>query len=101
HRGLQHPRLQRRDHRSLHQGLGPGIPPDGRRNAQGQCSYAGARTNDPSRFQTADLTDRREKRMLELTGRKVVLREFTAEHLNDPKYFAWLRDLETVLPIYR
>jgi len=39
--------------------------------------------------------------MLELTGRKVVLREFTAEHLNDPKYFAWLRDLETVLPIYR
>ena len=39
--------------------------------------------------------------MLELAGRKVVLREFTAEHLNDPKYFAWLRDLETVLPIYR
>lgn len=39
--------------------------------------------------------------MLELTGNKIVLREFTAEHLNDPKYFAWLRDLETVLPIYR
>lgn len=39
--------------------------------------------------------------MLELTGRKIVLREFTAEHLNDPRYFAWLRDLETVLPIYR
>ena len=39
--------------------------------------------------------------MLELTGRKIFLREFTQEHLNDPKYFGWLRELETVLPIYR
>lgn len=39
--------------------------------------------------------------MLELSGRKVVLREFGQDHLNDPKYFAWLRDPEVVLPIYR
>jgi RimJ/RimL family protein N-acetyltransferase len=39
--------------------------------------------------------------MLELIGRKVVLREFVHEHLNDSRYFEWLRDPEVVLPIYR
>ena len=39
--------------------------------------------------------------MLELTGRKVVLREFDMNHLNDACYFEWLRDPEVVISIYR
>jgi len=39
--------------------------------------------------------------MLELTGQHVLLREFTKDHLHDPAYFRWLRDLEVVIPIYR
>lgn len=39
--------------------------------------------------------------MLELNGEKVTLREFTREHLDDPRYFQWLRDPQVVLPIYR
>jgi ribosomal-protein-alanine N-acetyltransferase len=39
--------------------------------------------------------------MLELTGQRVLLREFTKDHLHDPIYFSWLRDLEVVIPIYR
>jgi [ribosomal protein S5]-alanine N-acetyltransferase len=39
--------------------------------------------------------------MLELTGQQVILKEFTRDHLNDPVYFNWLRDLEVVIPIYR
>lgn len=39
--------------------------------------------------------------MLELIGHKVVLREFSRDHLNDPSYFQWLRDIEVVTPIYR
>lgn len=39
--------------------------------------------------------------MLELTGPHVRLREFTNDHLHDPAYFGWLRDIEVVIPIYR
>jgi len=39
--------------------------------------------------------------MLELTGRKVILREFGRNHLDDPSYFQWLRDPEAMIPIYR
>jgi len=39
--------------------------------------------------------------MLELTGRKVLLREFSKTHLEDPLYFGWLRDPEVMIPIYR
>jgi RimJ/RimL family protein N-acetyltransferase len=42
-----------------------------------------------------------ESGMLELPGSKVVLREFSREHLEDPRYFSWLRDPEVMLPIYR
>lgn len=38
---------------------------------------------------------------LELAGHKVVLREFSRDHLEDPRYFAWLRDPEVMLPVYR
>ena len=38
---------------------------------------------------------------LELPGRKVVLREFSRAHLEDPRYFTWLRDPEVMLPVYR
>lgn len=39
--------------------------------------------------------------MLELTGRKTILREFSRDHLDDPSYFQWLRDPEVAIPIYR
>lgn len=41
------------------------------------------------------------RHMLEIFGKLVILREFTDEHLNDPKYFCWLRDVETITWIYR
>ncbi len=39
--------------------------------------------------------------MLELTGSKIILKEFTRDHLHDPRYFGWLRDIEVVNTIYR
>ena len=39
--------------------------------------------------------------MLEIPGQLVTLKEFTDEHLNDPRYFSWLRDLEIIVWIYR
>lgn len=39
--------------------------------------------------------------MLELTGEKVVLREFSKENLYDKRYQQWLRDLDVVTSIYR
>ena len=39
--------------------------------------------------------------MLEVSGGKVVLREFSKAHLEDPLYFDWLRDPEVMIPIYR
>lgn len=39
--------------------------------------------------------------MLELKGRKVLLREFSQSHLEDPLYFGWLRDPEVMITVYR
>lgn len=39
--------------------------------------------------------------MLELMGDKVILREFTPNHLGDPDYFKWLRDPQVTTSIYR
>lgn len=39
--------------------------------------------------------------MLELTGEKVILREFSKENLYDPRYYEWLRDLDVVTALYR
>lgn len=39
--------------------------------------------------------------MLELKGNKILLREFTKRNLKDPRYHAWLRDLDVVKTIGR
>lgn len=39
--------------------------------------------------------------MLRICGHRVVLQEFSEENLNDPRYFAWLRDPEVMRTIYR
>lgn len=39
--------------------------------------------------------------MLEIVGDQIVLQEFTEQHLNNPLYFQWLRDLDIVKNIYR
>ena len=39
--------------------------------------------------------------MIEIKGEKIILREFTREHLHHPNYFNWLRDVEVVPSIYR
>lgn len=36
-----------------------------------------------------------------IEGERIILKEFTDEHLNDPNYFGWLRDIEIVKWIYR
>jgi len=38
---------------------------------------------------------------LTLTGNTIHLKEFSKKHLDDERYFLWLRDLEVVLGIYR
>ncbi len=38
---------------------------------------------------------------MQLEGKSVVLKEFTEQHLQDPRYLAWLRDFDIVIPIYR
>jgi RimJ/RimL family protein N-acetyltransferase len=38
--------------------------------------------------------------MLELTGQKVILKEFSKENLHDSRYFSWLRDVEVISQIY-
>lgn len=39
--------------------------------------------------------------MLELIGKKVILKEFSKENLYDQKYYSWLRDLDVVKNLYR
>lgn len=39
--------------------------------------------------------------MLELTGPRVTLREFTRENVEDPAYFRWLRDPQVIATINR
>ena len=38
---------------------------------------------------------------MELSGQKIVLKEFTEKHLNNINYINWLRDLETISQINR
>ena len=38
--------------------------------------------------------------MLQLEGKKIILREFTRTNLNDIKYFSWLRDLAVITELY-
>jgi len=39
--------------------------------------------------------------MLEIRNDKVFLKEFTEDHLYNPLYFNWLRDVDIVKSIYR
>jgi len=41
------------------------------------------------------------KQKLELFGSKIILREFSEEHLHDKSYLSWLRDLEVLKTINR
>ena len=41
------------------------------------------------------------KDRLRLKGKSLYLAEFQETHLHNPRYFAWLRDLDVVGPIYR
>lgn len=41
------------------------------------------------------------KEMITLEGKTVYLKYFTAEHLNDPRYLAWLRDYDVMKTVGR